>query len=338
MTPVEASFYDGRSSLKHKVLIHPVPPDRLRVTGEGVDFSCALAEVRASSRVGNTRRHLYFADGSQCESEDNDAIDELFSGMRAEASGRLLHHWESRLGYAAAALVVTVFLAWAGITYGLPALAKQVAFGLPAATQTLIGRDTLAVFDKVLLAPTQLPVERQTELRTVFSRVTEGLEGAGDYRLELRAGRRLGPNALALPSGIVVVTDELVMLAKSDQELISVLAHEIGHLKQRHALRHLLQDSATALLIAAVVGDITSITSLAAALPTMLLQAKYSRDFETEADDFAFEYLKRRGIPVEAFSAILLRMEEKTPANDAPIYLSTHPATRERAARFRARR
>jgi Zn-dependent protease with chaperone function len=338
MTAVEARFYDGKSSQQHKVLIYPDPPARLRVIGDGIDFSCALAEVRPSSRVGNTRRHLYFADGSQCETEDNDAIDAIFSGVRAEAPGRLLHHWESRLSYAAAALCITLFLGWAGITYGLPALAKQVAFGLPAATQTLIGRDALAVLDKVLLAPTQLPAERQTQLRAVFSGVTGGLEEAGDYRLELRAGKRLGPNALALPSGIIVFTDELAELAESDQELIAVLAHEIGHLKQRHALRHLLQNSATALLIAAVVGDITSITSLAAALPTMLLQAKYSRDFETEADAFALGYMQRNGIPPEAFAAILLRMDEKAAAKDAPVYLSTHPATRERAERFRATR
>lgn len=338
MTAVEARFYDGKSSKEHKVLIYPDPPARLRVIGDGINFSCALAEVRPASRVGSTRRHLYFADGSQCETEDNDAIDELFSGVRAEAPGRLLHYWESRLSYAVAALSITVFLAWAGIIYGLPALAKQLAFSLPAATQTLIGRDALAALDSILLAPTQLPTERQTQLRAVFSGVTGGLEEAGNYRLELRAGKRLGPNALALPSGIIIFTDELVELAKSDQELIAVLAHEIGHLKQRHALRHLLQNSATALLVAAVVGDIVSITSLAAALPTMLLHAKYSRDFESEADEFALDYMRRNGIPLEAFAAILLRMDAKTAAKEAPVYLSTHPATRERAERFRAMR
>jgi hypothetical protein len=92
MSAVEARFYDGKSSRQHKVLIYPDPPSRLRVIGDGIDFSCALAEVRPSSRVGNTRRHLYFTDGSQCETEDNDAIDGIFCGMRAEASGRLLHH------------------------------------------------------------------------------------------------------------------------------------------------------------------------------------------------------------------------------------------------------
>ena len=118
-----------------------------------------------------------------------------------------------------------------------------------------------------------------------------------------------------------------------------MLAHEFGHLRQRHILRHVLQDSATALLIAVTIGDLTSLTSLAAAAPTLLLQAKFSRDFEREADDFALEYLARRGIPPETFAAILQRMEEKGPGGkDAPDYLSTHPATRERIERARGRR
>jgi predicted Zn-dependent protease len=83
---------------------------------------------------------------------------------------------------------------------------------------------------------------------------------------------------------------------------------------------------------------VTSITSLAATLPTFLLQAKYSRAFETEADDFALAQLAARGIPHEAFASILERMERaSSTAPEALKYLSTHPSTRERAARARAR-
>ncbi|MBI5110091.1 MAG: M48 family metallopeptidase, partial [Rhodocyclales bacterium] len=119
----------------------------------------------------------------------------------------------------------------------------------------------------------------------------------------------------------------------------AVLAHEIGHLEQRHGLRRVLQDSATALVVIAVTGDIGSLVSLTAALPALVLQSKYSRDFETEADDFARAYLARRGIPVDALTAILLRMEQKAGrSNSAPDYLSSHPATRERVERARAPR
>ena len=339
MTQLRARYYDGKTSQQREVLVQVEPSGRLRVSGEGLHFSCALSEVRPSPRVGNTRRHLRFADGSVCETEDNDAVDRIFAGLPSQAPGRLIHLWESRLGYAALALALTAAALWAGIAYGIPALAKQVAFSLPPSTEKALGRDALAALDRILFSPSQLPAARQEELRALFSRLASGLEGAGDYRMELRASERLGANALALPSGVVVVTDPLVELAKSDDEIAAVLAHEIGHLRQRHGLRRLLQDSATVLLVAAVTGDLTSVASLASALPAMLLQAKYSRDFEREADEFALDTMKRHGIPADSFAAILLRMgERRGAAADVPDYFSTHPATRERAERSRAAR
>jgi Zn-dependent protease with chaperone function len=339
MTQLKARYYDGKTSQQREVLVRLEPWGRLSVSGEGVDFSCALSEVRPSPRVGNTRRHLRFADGSLCETEDNDAVDRIFAGLASEAPGRLIHLWESRLGYALLALALTAAALWGGITYGIPALAKQVAFSLPPSIEKALGRDALAGLDRILFSPSQLPAARQAELRALFSRLASGLEGAGDYRLELRSSKRLGANALALPSGVVVATDQLVELATDDNELAAVLAHEIGHLRHRHGLRRLLQDSATVLLFAVITGDLTSVASLASGLPAMLLQAKYSRDFEREADEFALDTMKRHGIPAESFAAILLRMgERRGAAADVPDYLSTHPATRERAERSRAAR
>lgn len=338
MTAVSADYFDGKSTERRRVTVSEPGPGALRIAGEGIEIHWPLSEVRASARIGDARRYLYFPDGSQCETPDNDGVDRLFASQGA-AADRILHRWESNLRYVAGALVLAVVLVWAAITYGIPALAKQAAFALPASTQSVIGRDTLAALDKTLLAPSQLPAARQETLRALFSDATKGLEDGADPRLELRSSRRLGANALALPSGIIIVTDRLVELAANDQEIVAVVAHEIGHLKHRHALRHVLQDSATALVVAAMVGDVTSIASLAAALPTVLLQAKYSRDFEREADEFAADYLKRRGIPTESFSAILLRMEQEKPAaRDIPGYLSTHPASRERVQRFGAPR
>ncbi len=339
MTPFRARYYDGKTSQQREVRIWGEPSGRLRVIGEGIDFSCPIAEVRPSARVGNTKRHLQFPDGSQCETGDNDAVDAIFAALPSEVPGRLIHRWESRFRYALLALVLTAAALWAAITYGIPALAKQVAAVLPPSIETAIGRDALAGLDRVLLAPSKLPPARQEKMRALFSNMVSGIEGAGAYRLELRSSKRLGANAFALPSGEVVVTDQLVELAEKDDELVAVLAHEIGHLRQRHGLRRLLQDSATVLLIAAVTGDLTSIVSLASALPAILLQAKYSRDFEREADEFALDYMKGHDIPPESFGAILLRMEERRgAAADIPDYLSTHPATRERAERSRVAR
>jgi predicted Zn-dependent protease len=87
------------------------------------------------------------------------------------------------------------------------------------------------------------------------------------------------------------------------------------------------------------VGDLSSLTSLAAAAPTLLLQAKYSREFEREADEFALAYLARRHIPPEIFAAILERLEKARPeARNVPDFLSTHPDIRMRIERARGAR
>ncbi len=337
MTAVDARYYDGKSSHQRDVVIHSEASGRLRVTGEGVEFECTKGEVRPSARVGNTRRHLYFADGSQCETDDNDGVDEMFAGVRAEGPGRLLHRWESHLTGVLGGIALTVALLWGGVVYGIPTLAKRIAFGLPAASEATLGQGALAGLDNALLEPTRLSLQRQSELRLLFSDMARSIAGAGDYRLELRASHRIGANALALPSGIVVVTDALVELARNDDELIAVLAHEIGHLRQHHDLRRSLQASAPGLLIIVLTGDMSAITSLAAVLPALLIESRYSRAFEREADDFAFDYLRRRGIATESFSDILMRMEERGGATGSvPDFLSSHPASRERAERFRS--
>jgi hypothetical protein len=331
---VAAVHYDGKTSQRSAVELYS-DGATLRVVGSGIDRAWPWTEVRVSSRVGNTARHLYFSDGSQCETADNDAID-AWLAARPGADRFSVHRIERRLRYALAALALTAVAVWLGFAYGIPALAKQVAFRLPASTERLIGADALRALDQTLLGPSTLPPDRAAELQKLFAGVTADL--SGNYRLELRAGRRLGANALALPSGIIVLTDELVKLADDDRQILAVLAHELGHMRQRHALRSVLQNSTAAVLFAMAVGDLSSVTSFAAALPTMLLQAKYSRQFEIEADEFALDYLAKKGIPPDAFSSLLERLERGGGTTAGLDYFSTHPATRERVERARAKR
>lgn len=337
MIELRAQYYDGRSAERREVTLESDARTWVRVRGVDLRRDWPLSAVHASARIGNTPRTLRFPDGSLCETDDNDAVDRML-GAQLAAGSRLLHRWESSLGTVLAALALTIAAGWAGVVWGIPALARQVAFAMPESTESHIGRDALAALDRVVLRPSALPAARQAALQALFAGMTADLEGAGAYRLVCRSGGRLGPNALALPSGIVVLTDELVALAHDDREIEAVLAHELGHLRGRHALRHLLENSATALLAAAVLGDVTSLTSLVAAAPMVLVQAKYSRQFEGEADDFALAWLQRHGIAPQTFAAILERMQAAHPGPDAPGFLSSHPATRERIERARGGR
>jgi predicted Zn-dependent protease len=143
------------------------------------------------------------------------------------------------------------------------------------------------------------------------------------------------PNAFALPGGIVVVTDEMVQFAKDDDELFAAIAHELGHLQARHAMRLVLQQSGIAVLVTAIAGDAAGMTFLAAAMPAAVLNAGYSREFELEADRYAYGHLKRHGSSPAVLARLFRRLAEDRHAADAndPLarYLSSHPALEERA-------
>lgn len=135
------------------------------------------------------------------------------------------------------------------------------------------------------------------------------LPDTSHYQLVLRDSKSIGANAFALPSGIIIATDDLIKLT-NDAELTAVLAHEVSHVKFHHSLRHTLQSSATALLLAVWLGDLTSLSSLAAAIPALLVSAQYSQSFELEADRYALDYLAANGLSAESFASALNKLEQ----------------------------
>jgi predicted Zn-dependent protease len=232
------------------------------------------------------------------------------------------------------AILPLVFLAllMAAYIYGIPILARAVAARMPASVTQSLSNQTLAALDRDVFQPSAMARERQQAIDSSFRALK--MPGTASYRLEFRKSDEVGANAMALPSGTIVVTDGLVTLAKDDREILGVLAHEAGHVDHLHGLRGILQNSLMGLLVAWLVGDVSSI---AAAAPAALLEANYSRDLEREADAFAVQVLKANGIPLRYFADMLRRLEDASGASgmaSALRYLSTHPATADRIAQL----
>ncbi|HSS65445.1 MAG TPA: M48 family metallopeptidase [Gammaproteobacteria bacterium] len=332
MIRLTAAYYDGRSSVRRKVELVFTEQGRVEIRGEHFDRSYEYPELRISSRLGNTPRHVYLPDGASMEIADNDAIDSAIERLGGYEGNRFLHFLESRYATALAALMVCLGVAFSVIEYGIPLLARHVAFALPPGVEATLGREGLETLDRGLFRPTTLESSTRSKLSELFQMLSSGDDEGPPTRLELRSSPRLGANAFALPSGIVVMTDDLVKLAQEDEELLAVMAHEIGHVHHRHILRQILQNSMTALLVAGLFGDLSSIAGLSATLPTFLVQQKYTREFEREADAFAAEALRARGISVVHLANILKRLSRSQGGSDGGLldYVSSHPATDER--------
>lgn len=331
MALVKGLYYDGKSSASHAIEI-AFPQSgagALRITGSGIDRNLVMSDVRVSPRIGNSRRTLYLPDGAVVETADNDAIDAAFANAPNATRHRVLHLLESRFRYVVLAVAATAIVVWLVIEFGIPALAREVAANLPTSVEISIGQGALDGLDKLVFKPSKLPNARKEELRQLFAKIAGDRSG---YTLVFRGGGRMGANALALPAGTVVLTDELVALAKRDEEIAAVLAHEVGHLRNRHSVRHVLEQSVTGLLIIAVTGDVNTIL---AAAPLAVIHARYSQAFEREADDFALRYLASQSIDPVVFSDILLRLDAQHPQGGMPSFLAGHPATEERAKHAR---
>ncbi len=329
MNALQAHYFDGKRALRHPVSVL-FAGGRVKVIGRDVDGDFDADRVRASQRIGNTPRWLYLPDGGACVTADNDLVDRF---ARETGFARGLHALESRPVYAALAVALVVFALWLLIDRGVPLAVEHIARQIPLAAETALGEQTLAGMDRYVLRASRVPPARQAALRAQFDRMARSGGETAPRRLEFRASPAIGPNAFALPAGIVVVTDELVRLAGDDREILAVLAHELGHVHHRHTMRRLLEGSATALIIAGVTGDISATTSLAASAPALLLQTKYSRDNEREADRYAVEVLRRTGVEPRHFVAILQKVErESSKGGTLPGFLSSHPSTKEREA------
>jgi predicted Zn-dependent protease len=287
-----------------------------------------VGAVRLEASLGNLPRRLDLPDGGSC------MVDAGFElPRRPGASAPRVERWVNELemrwlpALVAAALVLAGL--WAGIVFGVPAAAKSVAARMNPAIERQMGQQTLAALDRLALSPSKMPEDRRAYFTARFADLVR-LAGAGDeYVLQIRASPAVGPNAFALPGGTVVLLDELVEAAEHDDEVIAVLAHEIGHLHERHTMRHVLQTSVAGVLVAAVVGDVLSISSYAAALPAFLLEARYSRDFELEADGYGLALLDRAGVDRAHFVNFLTRLEQEH-GGDLPGFLLTHPRADER--------
>lgn len=343
-----ADYFDGTKSTRVPVAVE-VDGDAVRIRGAGVSRDLAVGELRVQPRLGKLPMRIVLPDGGLLVAD----ADLVAAALPVPRAIGLAHRLESHLGIVLGSIVGVVVAAWFAFTYGIPWAAREIAFRLPPSVEAEIAVEGLKALDRYVFKPSALPEERRRRLAGIFAGLAARADGAGrEARLVFRDGNWVGANALAIPGGAVVLTDQLVVLLRDDDRIAAVLAHEIGHLQYRHGSRHILQDSLVGLLALTLLGDATAVANIAVTIPTVMLHTGYSRDFEREADQYAYGLLKQTGRSPRLLGDALGELERahesrsaECKADDAqgadqkpakrrgssiPGYASTHPPTAER--------
>lgn len=359
---IKGHYFNGETTAKHDASLTYNSEGFIKLS-EGAGDLERFDTLDISSRLGNTPRYIKFPDGAQFETEENDAVDEMIKQLSGKRFNGLAHRLENAKTFVLFTVVTVILFAWVFIQYGIPYFSKEIAAALPEEASQYMGEGVLEVMDKSWFDKSELSLQRQHELRTLFRQLLKNIEGSEHYQLEFRLGGKIQANAFALPSGIIVFTDELINLAEDDLEIAAIMLHEIGHLKNHHSLRSTIQQFSLAMFVMLVTGDVSSSSSIITAIPVMLVESGFSQGMEAEADDFSFEYMTKHNINPNHFAVIMEKLEasflpeynecienkksldcikealvlnrtKKT--NDNVLnYFSTHPSSKTRIKRFK---
>ncbi len=174
---------------------------------------------------------------------------------------------------------------------------------------------------------------RDPEVTQYFNYVNSLLSDKDDYFFTLVNARQV--NAFAFVGGLIVVYSGLWVTSNTEDELLSVMAHEMGHIKLDHLNKSKQNNKEAALiavplLLATILSKNSEVTEAIIASSSSFLSSDfvaYSRSLEHEADIFALDLM----INQQRNAAALLDVYGRFKSNGNE-YLSTHPAPKRRSA------
>ena len=285
-------YFDGQHGKGYAVQLH-LDGIELRIVGDGIDRTVALRSLQWPERTRNGIRIAHLDGGGSVQSADSAAWDawSQAAGLSDSLIVRLQQSWRGVV--LSVLLLVTLIVALQ--QWGVPIAARAVVALIPRTVDTAIGDYAQAAVDEQLMKPSALPAHRAQQLRDALTKAVAGMpaDSVPQWQLLLRASK-LGPNALALPNGTIILTDDMVEMVDGNVDvLVGVLAHELGHVQHRHGMRMLVQVTALGAIASTVLGDFSS---LLASVPVLMGQASYSRQAEQESDAFAVDVLRHAGL------------------------------------------
>lgn len=299
---------------------------------------CHLQQIAGEAQLHRAKDGLdtgerLIADHAELAQELGVDLRRLRRGRVGEADGWRIARWA-----ALALLLIGLFL-YAGV----PLLSRLLLPVMPYSWEVALG-DRVEPLVRANLGqggPARACGKPDGAGRRALNALTERLAREADLPgpLTIEAIPVKAVNAFALPGGRIFLLDGLIQQSRTPDELAAVLAHEIGHVRHRHATQQMLESGLIWGAIALLAGDVSG-GGLIAGLGQTLLGSAYSREHEREADEASVTIMRDAGGNPKALNAFFeqVRKEEARLGSEGRLLslLSSHPLTETRIAHVEA--
>ncbi|MBM4208360.1 MAG: M48 family metallopeptidase [Gammaproteobacteria bacterium] len=197
-----------------------------------------------------------------------------------------------------------------------------VAGRVPMATEYEIGQSVLtSLKNQTSLQEKGIAVDA---VKKIGDRLTKG--SRFQYHWYVSDDKAI--NAFALPGGNVIVNKGLIEKAESANEVAGVLAHEVQHVEQRHALKNIITSSGIAAGVLLLLGDANAMLMV---LTHNITSLYFSRQAESEADMKGVALLHQTKVDPSGLATFFKKMQDNSKGKEGGFsWLSSHPNTGER--------
>lgn len=321
-------YYPANRSDAQAASLH-ITRTQLTITTDAVNVErFELTEIKVASAIPGTPLEFRTQSGGLFIVDD--------PTFRFQTSNFSLEALEKNTFLILIGTVLTPVFLWLLITIWVPAIAAKSVNYIPDTVPTEMGEQAFTILEKSFLSETTLTLDKQQVVKAIWIRLLSDIDTEHhDYQLHLAQSDVFGANALALPNGQIVVTDQLIEQLEKHTEnpegaLIAILLHEIGHVEHQHSLTLVAQSVSTAIVFAMIFNDLEGIGEVLIGTSSSLLQNAFSRDMETQADAYALKKLTELNKPTSLFADAMKSFHQGEDIEDEMSYLSSHPATSER--------
>ena len=323
--------------------------ESLRFESDSVKVELAFAGLKIELG-GHNNQHVFFhhpqAAGWTISTPDKEILNEPHFHKRTQLRQQIEAILEREEGLRRLRVTVVALLVFAIVSATLfvlsGALLRLMVNRVPPVFEQKVGAEMAAAVrrgEHVLDDTNSL-----VQLKALVALVARGSPPGGfEFQVVLLADPE--PNAFAVPGGYIFVNQGLLGLAETREELAGVLAHEMAHVTRRHGLRRIIASAGPSLLLKIFVGQDDSVAGTIGRGSHLLVRQSFSRDYEWEADDTAWQTLVAAKIDPRGLADFLkkLRVEEEKQRKRAEEFggkvvevraLSSHPPTGKRIQRL----